>query len=136
LKSLACRLTSAIEGLTTEEAALYLALGLALGTFPLPGLPTLLCVLAAAALRLNFPSLQLVNHLSSPLQIALLIPYASVGSRILGSQTTPKWGGLVLGAIAGWFCMTVPAAILLYFALVYAVRKRRRRCFNRLESPA
>jgi hypothetical protein len=136
LRALGPRLISSIEGLTAEEAALLLALGLTLGTFPMVGCPTLLCALAAAALRMNFPTLQLVNHLSSPLQIALLIPYARLGSRIFGPHTNWKFGGAALDAIAGWFCITVPAAIVLYFALVYVLRKSRHRCFNRLESPA
>jgi hypothetical protein len=122
LRTLAGRLASAIEGLTAEEAALILALGFALGTFPMAGLPTLLCALAAAALRLNFPALQLVNNLSSPLQIALLIPYARLGSRILGPQAMWGWGGVALEAIAGWLCITVPAGIVLYFALVCATK--------------
>src|ERR1043166_5600089 len=71
LRTLASRLMSAVEGLTAEEVALVLALGLLLGTFPMAGLPTLLCALAAGSLRVNFPALQLVNNLSSPLQIAL-----------------------------------------------------------------
>ena len=136
MRTLAGRLASAIEGLTAEEAALILALGFALGTFPMAGLPTLLCALAAAALRLNFPALQLVNNRSSPLQIALLIPYARLGSRILGSQAMRGWGGVALEAIAGWLCITVPGGIVLYFALVCATNRSflcaPRRFLNRL----
>jgi uncharacterized protein (DUF2062 family) len=136
LRALALRLRSAIEALTNEEAALILVVGLVLGTFPMVGLPTLLCALAAAALRLHFPTLQIVNNLSSPLQIALLFPCARLGSWILGSQATSKWGGVAIEAVAGWFCITVPAGVVLYLALVYALRKLRPGCFNGLESPA
>ena len=62
--------------------ALLVAVGLVLGTFPVYGLPTLLCAAAAVLLRLNAAGLQLVNQLSTPLQLALLLPLARIGWRI------------------------------------------------------
>ena len=121
-----------IDGLTSDEAAFILALGFVLGTFPMYGLPTLLCALAAAALRLNFPALQLVNNLSSPLQLALLIPFAKIGSWILGRPAA--WS--LSGAIAGWLVSSVPAGVILYLALVCVFRGQRGGWFNKLESPA
>src|ERR1700674_5443840 len=53
-----------------------LAVGLVLGTFPVYGCPTLLCVLASLVLRVNLPALQVVNQLTLPLQIAMLMPLA------------------------------------------------------------
>src|SRR5262249_17746931 len=105
--------------------------------FPMAGVPTLLCALAAFVLRLNFPALQVVNNLCSPLQIALLIPFVRLGSRLLGARGPARLGAdALIHLVTGWFCLAVPAATVLYFVLVYAFRKRRRECFNRLESPA
>jgi uncharacterized protein (DUF2062 family) len=131
-----------MEGLPAETIALIIAVGLVLGTFPFFGCPTILCALAALALRLNLPALQLVNHLSSPLQLALLVPLARVGARIVSSpagSATPLARQLfatALQAVAGWFCICVPLGILLYFALVYVLRRCRRQWLNILESPA
>ena len=139
MRAAAIRLLAAMEGLSPETMALMLAVGLVLGTFPVYGCPTVLCALAALALRLNVPALQLVNQLSTPLQIALLVPLARVGACIIGapasSTFTFKLGAAVLQAVAGWCCICVPLGIALYFLLLYSIRRWRRQCFNVLESP-
>ena len=53
----------ALRGMSPEAMALSIALGFVLGVFPVPGCPTLLCALAALALRLNGPAVQAVNYL-------------------------------------------------------------------------
>jgi len=137
----ALRLAAAMQGLSTETIALTLAVGLALGTFPVFGCPTVFCILAALALRLNLPALQVVNQLSSPLQILLLVPFARLGSRVLGahgaSAMPAAWrlSTAAMHAVAGWLCTCLPVGILLYFALVHILRKRGRTWFNSLESP-
>ena len=117
-------------------------MGLVLGIFPVYGCPTVLCVLAALVFRLNAPALHLVNQLSSPLQLTLLIPFARLGERILGSRGMVSGGILsrfsefTLQAIAGWLCIAGPLGILLYVVLSSALRRRRPACFNQLESTA
>ena len=69
-----------------QTIALLVAVGFALGTFPIFGVPTILCALAAAILRLNSPAIQLINQLSSPFQLVLLIPLTRLGARILGEH--------------------------------------------------
>ena len=139
MRRTALRLLASLEGLSAENIALIVTAGLVLGTFPVYGCPTLLCVLAAFALRVNFPALQLVNQLSSPLQIALLVPLARLGSRIFGAPAaTPVTGKLALAAlnaVAGWFCACVPFGFLLYFLLLYALRRRQEGCSNKLGNP-
>lgn len=51
------------QGATPEKLALTVALGFVLGVFPILGSATLLCGLAAWALRLNQPVIQIVNYL-------------------------------------------------------------------------
>jgi hypothetical protein len=120
-----------IKGLTPERLILITAVGLVLGTFPIFGLPTLFCMVAALRLKVSFPALQLVNQISSPLQLALLIPLARAGERIFGphaSHPVPlvKLAGLaLLDAVGGWFCICVPLGFVLYAALMEAWTHRR-----------
>jgi uncharacterized protein (DUF2062 family) len=77
------------QGATPEKLALTVALGFVLGVFPLLGSATLLCALAAWALRLNQPVIQLVNYLAYPAQLALLIPIYRAGSDVFGIPHIP-----------------------------------------------
>src|ERR1700730_11684961 len=77
------------QGVTPEKIALSLALGIALGVFPLLGSTTALCALAALVLRLNLTVIQLVNYFVYPLQIALLIPFFRLGERLFRAPHLP-----------------------------------------------
>ena len=142
MKAIALRLAASLQGLSGESIAIILAVGLVLGTFPVYGCPTALCLLAAVVLRLNAPALQLVNQLSSPLQLALLVPFARLGERILGTPSTAsnsilsRFSELTLQAIAGWLCISLPLGILLYFVVSRTLRRCRPPRFHQLESPA
>lgn len=142
MKSAALRLAASVHGLSGDSMAITLAVGLVLGTFPVYGCPTVLCLLAALVLRLNAPALQLVNQLSSPLQLALLVPFARLGGRILGSSASvsgsilSRFSELTLQAVAGWFCISVPLGALVYFVVSQALRRRRPARFHQLASPA
>lgn len=77
------------HGVTPEKMALSLALGIALGVFPVLGATTALCALAAFAWRLNLPAIQIVNYFVYPLQLALLIPFFGAGERLFGAPHLP-----------------------------------------------
>jgi len=77
------------QGVTPEKMALSLALGAALGVFPVMGTTTALCALVAFAWRLNLPAVQIVNYLVYPLQIALLIPFFRAGEKMFGAPHLP-----------------------------------------------
>ena len=123
------------QGVTPEKLALTIALGLALGCFPLLGSATLLCGLAGLALRLNQPVIQLVNYGAYPLQLTLLIPHYRAGEWLFQSPPVPlsipllyqrfaedfgsflrDYGLLALQGIAVWCLLAPPAAAALYFA--------------------
>jgi uncharacterized protein (DUF2062 family) len=76
------------QGVTPEKIALSIALGAALGVFPVLGSTTLLCAAAALAFRLNLPAIQLVNYLIYPLQLALLVPFMKAGAWLFGADGT------------------------------------------------
>ena len=67
------------QGITPEKIALSLAMGMALGVFPVLGSTTLLCAVAALVFRLNLPAIQLVNYIVYPLQLALFVPFMRAG---------------------------------------------------------
>ena len=129
MRKLYLRLAPSIRDLSAEEISLILTVGLVLGTFPVYGCPTLLCVLASMVLRVNFPALQVVNQLSLPLQIGMAVPLARLGSRIIapssGAAATlaGRLGATALQAIAGWFCVCIPLGVLLYIMLTYLLRR-------------
>src|SRR5580692_2926222 len=55
VKAALSRFRASVAGLSPETIALILVLGLVLGVFPVFGCPTLLCIVAALAFRLNLP---------------------------------------------------------------------------------
>jgi len=87
------------QGVTPEKMALSLALGVALGVFPVLGTTTALCALAALIWRLNLPAIQIVNYFVYPLQIALLIPFFRLGEKLFGAPHLPLSAAQILGMI-------------------------------------
>lgn len=115
------RLAASFEGLSAESAALALAAGMVLGTFPIYGCPTILCAAASVIFGMNLPAVQVVNQLVTPLWWALLVPFMKLGSRLIPSGHALL--GPALQAIAGWLCVAVPAGVILYYALLYFLRR-------------
>jgi uncharacterized protein (DUF2062 family) len=134
------RFRASIQELSPERIALLFSVGLVLGVFPIMGCPTVLCLLAAIGLRLNAPALQLLNNVSSPLQLVLLLPLERVGSWLCGDVPAASVAGRIgmaaMHAIAGWAFICVPCGLALYAVTVRLVRKHRQSWCNRLESPA
>jgi uncharacterized protein (DUF2062 family) len=127
------RLRASLEDLSPEQAALVLSIGLVLGVFPILGFPTVLCLLAAMALRLNFPALQLLNNISSPLQLAILLPLTRAGAWLSG-EAPATLGAAAKYAILGWACICVPLGFLLYFILIHTLRRCRPAYSHSVES--
>jgi uncharacterized protein (DUF2062 family) len=134
------------QGVTPEKMALSLALGAALGVFPVLGTTTALCALAAFIWRLNLPAIQIVNYFVYPLQIALLIPFFRAGEILFGAPHLPLslaqiltavhasfWGATrflwttIWHAAVAW-CLIAPIFVgLAYVILVALLRKIARR---------
>jgi uncharacterized protein (DUF2062 family) len=76
-------------GVTPEKIALSVALGAALGVFPALGWSTTLCAIAAIALRLNLPAIQITNYIVYPVQIALLVPFFRWGEKLFRAPHFP-----------------------------------------------
>jgi uncharacterized protein (DUF2062 family) len=130
------------QGVTPRELALSVALGVVIGLVPVLGASTPLCALAALALRLNMPAIQLVNYLLTPLQLLLIIPQLRLGEWLTQSPRFPitleaglamlSQGVLtaitflstaILHATIGWLAVA-PFAALLLFKLLEPVFRR------------
>lgn len=126
------RFQASLTDLSPEQIALLLSVGLVLGVFPIMGCPTVLCLLAAFGLRLNVAALQVLNNISSPLQLALLLPLARAGRMLCGGGAPAggSWAGVLgmaaLHAVMGWACICIPLGAILYVSLVLVLRNSMR----------
>ncbi|MDE2195677.1 MAG: DUF2062 domain-containing protein [Gammaproteobacteria bacterium] len=125
------------QGVTPRRIALTVALGVVLGVTPVLGSTTALCALAAVALQLNLPLIQLVNYLVYPLQFVLLVPFVQAGqwlfrepplplslTQIIGMLRAGVWRSLaalwdyVLHGLAAWLLLGSLAVLLIYILLL------------------
>ena len=113
------------QGRTPEGIALSLAVGAAVGLFPLVGTTTLLGLALGSALRLNLPLLQAANWLVYPLQLALVLPLVRLGAWLAGASLVtlaPGGSGDTLAhltrgglhGILGWVGAAPLAALVVY----------------------
>jgi len=76
-------------GATPRRLAWSLAAGLLIGINPLLGSTTILSLAFAFAFRLNLPASQVANHAAWPLEIALVVPFIRLGSRVFRTAAMP-----------------------------------------------
>lgn len=122
------------QGITPRKIALSIAVGAIVGIFPVLGATTVLCTLAAAALRLNLVAVQTVHYAMTPVQVLLIIPFVRVGEHLLGVPPQPLSiaGGMdliaqgalhaivvlwdaIVHAFVGWLAIGPPAIALCYW---------------------
>ncbi len=130
------------QGITPEKVALSVACGVVLGAFPVIGATTILCALAAIALRLNLPAIQLVNYVAMPLQLALLLPLMRLGELLFRAPRLPFSLAQILEmiranashaiatlwvstmyAIVSWLILAPVSAASIYFLLRTLLRR-------------
>jgi len=130
-------LLASLRAMPPDAAAATVILGLVLGTCPVYGASTGLCLAAAFLLRRNAAALQLVNQAVTPVQALMLLPFLRVGESLLGR---PALVGAAAGRVAaysarmvaGWVCLMVPAGLALYILSTGLLR--RRPCASRMPS--
>ena len=76
-------------GATPRQLAWSLAVGVAIGTNPIVGSTTLLCLAVAFCFRLNLVASQIANHLSFPIQLALLLAWLRAGQILFRTGPPP-----------------------------------------------
>ncbi|MDR3744784.1 MAG: DUF2062 domain-containing protein [Acidobacteriaceae bacterium] len=128
-------------GAAPHTLAWSIAIGLFVGINPLLGSTTLLCLAVSFRFRLNLAASQIANHAMFPLELALVIPFIRMGSRVFRTAEMPlspnlflqgvrsapltltrqlwmwEWHALVL-----WAVISAIAAPLLAFALTPVLR--------------
>jgi uncharacterized protein (DUF2062 family) len=127
------------QGMSPRRLALTLALGFAVGCIPVVGLPTLLCLALAFALRLNLPAIQVANYLAMPLQLLLIVPFVRLGELLFaasGKAPLPAsafpleplsllahFGTIAAHALLAWLLVAGPAVALMTGALTLVLRQ-------------
>ena len=130
------------RGVSPERVAASIALALVLGVFPALGTTTILCAAAALSLRLNFSAMQIASFAAYPLQLALFIPFMRLGAKLFGESVgsltvahvmalieSSAWQAIhtlwtvTMHAIVAWLIVGVPVGVILYFALLPALRR-------------
>ena len=130
------------QGITPEKIALTIALGSAIGIFPVMGATTFLCGVAGVAFKLNQPILQTINYLLYPVQVALILVFVRIGEMIyratpvtlsLGQfmekfrasprQFFSEFASLFLYGITAWVLLAPLVACALYYGLRPLLRR-------------
>jgi len=138
------------QGITPHKIALTLAVGSAVAVFPVLGTSTLLCLLAAWALKLNQPITQLINQACWPVHVPVIYLCIRLGEKLFGA--TPmhfhiremnhqfwaepgrffhEFGFTVLHAVTGWIVVAP-----FYITLVYALSLPVMRTIQRVKAEA
>jgi len=144
LKRILLPLKNAVNiGLTSRKIAIAIALGTVLGLFPVLGITSVLCAVAAYAFGLNMPLMQAINWLITPGQILSMLPLVRLGEFATGSErlidvqaiktimtkSTPDFlrafGGELfhsLGfAVLGWLVVAPFVGVVVYFSALSLV---------------
>jgi hypothetical protein len=134
------------QGISPRRLALALALGFALGCIPIVGLPTALCAMIALAFRLNQPLIQAANYAAMPFQLALIVPLARLGAKLIPVASNPglnfallahspaqllassprlviQLGGMAGQALVAWLVIAIPVVMLLTPTLTLVLRR-------------
>ncbi len=136
------------QGVTPEKIALTLAVGSAVGLFPLLGTTTILCFLAALALRLNQPLIHLINQALWAIHLPAIFWCVRLGEAIFGAhpvnlrlmrrlireqpaEFVQQFGQTALHAIVAW-AIIAPC----YIAAVYYLALPITRGIARLKAEA
>ncbi len=131
------------QGLSPQKLALTIALGIVLGVFPILGVTTVLCAIAAVVFKLNLPAIQLVNYFVSPLQLILLIPHVRAGELLFnepplsldvvqiialiqtnGVGAANELWSTAFHAVVAWMIIGLPLVVVLYAILVPLLVRR------------
>lgn len=136
-----------LQGISPNRLAITLAVGFVLGCIPVVGLPTVICALLAAALRLNLPAIQFANYMAMPFQVALIVPFVRIGGKLAPSAArssldmsalmhspfqllmhSSRAMALQVGLLAGqallaWLVLAVPVVIVLALVLAGVLRR-------------
>ena len=127
------------QGISPRRLALTLALGFAIGCFPVFGVTTFLCALLALMLRLNLPAIQAANYIAMPFQVALIVPFVRLGGWLFSSgprvqintamllhnspwKMLTQMGRMAELALGAWLLIAIPTVLALTAILTPLLR--------------
>lgn len=140
------------QGISSHKIAQAIALGIAIGIFPIIGSTTLLSLAIGVPLKLNQPILQAFKALATPLQWVLILGFYRVGEWAFHLQPVSlsipvmmkefaaapgpffaKYGITALGGIGVWIIVLPFILAAIYFTtrpLIETMARRIRRARN------
>lgn len=83
-------------GATPRSLAWSIAAGVLIGINPVVGSTTLICLAVSFRFRLNVIATQIANHAMFPLELALVVPFIRLGSRVFRTAAMPLAPHLLL----------------------------------------
>jgi len=101
------------QGITPEKMALTLAVGSALGLFPILGTTCALCLIVGIALRLNQPAIQIVNGICWPLHLPVILALYHLGNRLFSVPAAEMKKHFFSDMF--WFLWDHPRAFIAHF---------------------
>lgn len=132
------------QGMKPPQLALALALGAAIGTFPVIGTNTAILILLCLAFRLNYVAPQITNYGVYPLQILMLVPFFQIGNALFQFNLSiqldamlqmfeenwwmaiQKFGLVIWAAVIGWAVLVIPFFVGAYFMFLFFLKKMAR----------
>ena len=128
------------QGISPRRLAATLALGFVIGCVPVVGIPTVACTAVALALGLNMPAIQVANYAAMPFQLALIVPFLKLGTRVLALAFRSAWmpgslihspvlqfaahaGSMAGQALLGWLLVAAPAVLFITLILTVALKR-------------
>lgn len=132
------------QGMSPPKLALALALGAAIGTFPIIGTNTAILILLCFIFRLNFVAPQITNYAVYPLQILMLVPFYNFGNFLLGLelsidfdemiylfqhhwwQAIQQFGQAIWASVIGWSLLVLPFFAICYFLFLGLLQKMKK----------
>lgn len=131
-----------LQGATPEKLALAIAIGFAVGVFPILGTTTMIAVVLAAVFRLNQAAMQIGNAFSALPYFLLLVPFVRMGEFMTGADPFPldvgvlretaregfipmlkTFGEALACGILGWAVALPFMAAAVYFACLPLLRR-------------
>lgn len=122
-------------GLSPRKLAITLCIGTAVCIIPLFWGTSLICLFISRVFRLNHIVMQSINYLLWPIQIGLVFPFYKLGASlspreikmssnsIFALLNSPELFSpnllihITSHALLGWFVITAPAGLVVYFIL-------------------
>ena len=133
------------QGITPEKIALTIAVGSCIALFPLLGTTSILCFLAALALRLNQPIIQLINQALWPVHVPAIYGCVRLGEWIYRAPhvnfsikfmhdlfwNSPvifwqRFGLIAAYAITAWAIIAPFYLVIVYYSLLPIFREIKR----------